>query len=307
MSHLPTLRQLQYFLALTRHGHFGRAADECNISQSAFSIAIRELESQLDLCLVDRTSKRVTITAIGQEIAALARNCLADAEELLEFARRESTPLARRIRLGVIPTIAPFLLPRLMPRVAETFPQMKLYLREDMTERLLAALAEGSLDALLLALPWETRHAEVLPLFRDPFRLACRRGSPLVATGRGRATRLAPESVLLLEDGHCLRDHALSACRLRQAEHLSRFAASSLLTLVQMVSADLGVTYLPAMAEGSSLLEGTDIETQALDARAYRDIGLGWREGSARSEEFRRLGELIDACRPSGVIDIPDR
>lgn len=307
MSHLPTLRQLQYFLALTRHGHFGRAAEECNISQSAFSIAIRELESHLDLCLVDRTSKRVTITAVGQEVAALARNCLTDAEELLEFARRESAPLARRIRLGVIPTIAPFLLPRLMPRVAETFPQMKLYLREDMTEALLAALAEGSLDVLLLALPWETRHAEVLSLFRDPFRLACRRGSSLLATGRGRATRLAPESVLLLEDGHCLRDHALSACRLRQAEHLNRFAASSLLTLVQMVSADLGVTYLPAMAEGSSLLEGTDIVTQTLDARAYRDIGLVWREGSARTEEFRRLGELIAACRPAGVIDIPDR
>ncbi|MCP5321744.1 MAG: hydrogen peroxide-inducible genes activator [Pseudomonadales bacterium] len=305
MSYLPTLRQLRYFLALTRHKHFGRAADECNVSQSAFSIAIRELETQLELCLVDRTSKRVTITATGQEIATIARHCLNDAEELVEFARRERTPLARRIQLGVIPTIAPFLLPRLMPQIAGAFPQMKLYLREDMTENLLAALAEGRLDVLLLALPWDLPHAEILPLFRDPFRLACRSGSSLLESGRVRADRLPAESVLLLEDGHCLRDHALSACRLRQPDRLNRFAASSLFTLVQMVAADLGVTYLPAMAEGSSLLDGTGIVTHALDARAYRDIGLAWREGSARADEFRELGTLINACRPAGVLDLP--
>ncbi len=305
MSYLPTLRQLRYFLALTRHKHFGRAADECNVSQSAFSIAIRELETQLELCLVDRTSKRVTITATGQEIAMIARHCLNDAEELVEFARRERTPLARRIQLGVIPTIAPFLLPRLMPQIAGAFPQMKLYLREDMTENLLAALAEGRLDVLLLALPWDLPHAEILPLFRDPFRLACRSGSSLLESGRVRADRLPAESVLLLEDGHCLRDHALSACRLRQPDRLNRFAASSLFTLVQMVAADLGVTYLPAMAEGSSLLDGTGIVTHALDARAYRDIGLAWREGSARADEFRELGTLINACRPAGVLDLP--
>ncbi|HMV72324.1 MAG TPA: hydrogen peroxide-inducible genes activator [Pseudomonadales bacterium] len=305
MSYLPTLRQLRYFLALTRHKHFGRAADECNVSQSAFSIAIRELETQLELCLVDRTSKRVTITATGQEIATLARHCLNDAEELVEFARRERTPLARRIQLGVIPTIAPFLLPRLMPQIAGAFPQMKLYLREDMTDNLLTALTEGRLDVLLLALPWDIQHAEILPLFRDPFRLACRSGSSLLESGRVRADRLPAESVLLLEDGHCLRDHALSACRLRQPDRLNRFAASSLFTLVQMVAADLGVTYLPAMAEGSSLLEGTGIVTHALDARAYRDIGLVWREGSARADEFRELGTLIDACRPVGVLDLP--
>ncbi len=305
VSHLPTLRQLRYFLALTRHKHFGRAAGECNVSQSAFSIAIRELETQLELCLVDRTSKRVTITATGQEVATLARNCLNGAEELVEFARREHTPLARRIQLGVIPTIAPFLLPRLMPRIAAVFPQMKLYLREDMTENLLAALGDGRLDVLLLALPWNVHHAETLPLFRDPFRLACREGSLLLESGRVRADRLPTESVLLLEDGHCLRDHALSACRLRQPDRLNRFAASSLFTLVQMVAADLGVTYLPAMAEGSSLLEGTSIVTHALDARSYRDIGLVWREGSARADEFRELGTLINSCRPVGVLDLP--
>ena len=307
MSHLPTLRQLRYFVALTRHRHFGRAAEECHVSQSAFSIAIRELETMLELCLVDRTSKQVTITAVGQEVAALARHCLADAEELMDFARRERSPLARRINLGVIPTIAPFLLSRVMPAAAEQFPHMKLFLREDMTERLLAALFDGELDLLLLALPWDIRNAEILPLFRDPFRLACRSGSPLLGKGRPRADQLPPESVLLLEDGHCLRDHALSACRLRRPDKLNRFAASSLYTLVQMVAADLGVTFLPAMAEGSSLLEGTGIETHTLDAKAYREIGLVWREGSTRAAEFREFGQLIDACRPAGVIDLPRR
>lgn len=305
MGYMPTLRQLRYFVALARHRHFGRAAEECNVSQSAFSIAIRELENQLDLCLVDRTSKRVTITTVGQEIAQLARNCLTDAEELVEHARRESRPLARRIQLGVIPTIAPFVLPRLMPRITEVFPQMRLYLREDTTENLLATLAEGHLDVLLLALPWDTAHTEVLPLFRDPFRLACRADSALIDTTRHRLNQIPAESVLLLEDGHCLRDHALAACRLRKPERLNPFAASSLLTLIQMVAADLGITYLPAMAEGSALLEGTGIITRTLDARAYRDVGLVWREGSARGDEFRALGELINACRPPGVIDLP--
>lgn len=305
MVRLPTLRQLQYFLALSRHQHFGRAAEECHVSQSAFSIAIRELENLLGLSLVDRTSKRVTITATGHDVASLARNCLNSAEELVEFARSERTPLARRIKLGVIPTIAPFLLPRLMPHIASSFPQMRLYLREDTTDKLLEALAEGSLDILLLALPWDIRHADVLPLFRDPFRFACKGGSRLLATGTRHAEQLPTESVLLLEDGHCMRDHALSACQLRQPEQLSRFAASSLFTLVQMVAADLGVTYLPAMAEGSTLLEGTGITTRALDAGAYRDIGLAWREGSTRASEFAELGALINACRPVGAVDLP--
>lgn len=304
-SHMPTLRQLRYFLALTRHRHFGRAAQECHVSQSAFSIAIRELETQLDLCLVDRTAKRVTITALGKQVAVLARNCVADAEELVEFAERERSPLARRINLGVIPTVAPFLLPRVMPVLAERFPQMRLYLREELTERLLTGLYEGQLDLVVIALPWGVRNAEVLPLYRDPFRLANRRGSARLEKGKLRPEQLAPDSVLLLEDGHCLRDHALSACRLRRPEKLNRFAASSLYTLVQMVAADLGVTYLPAMAEGSSLLAGTGIETHPLDGKAFRDIGLVWREGSSRADEFRAFGRLLNECRPPGVIDLP--
>ena len=293
MSYLPTLRQLRYFLALTRHKHFGRAADECNVSQSAFSIAIRELETQLELCLVDRTSKRVTITATGQEIATIARHCLNDAEELVEFARRERTPLARRIQLGVIPTIAPFLLPRLMPQIAGAFPQMKLYLREDMTENLLAALAEGRLDVLLLALPWDLPHAEILPLFRDPFRLACRSGSSLLESGRVRADRLPAESVLLLEDGHCLRDHVLEFCKLGPRAAVQTFQITSLLTLIELVRQGYGATLLPDMV----VVRGgvpDDIRLFSFQSPApFREIGVIWRKQHPLAEDITCLIETL--------------
>jgi LysR family transcriptional regulator, hydrogen peroxide-inducible genes activator len=307
MSHMPTLKQLQYFLALCREAHFGRAAEQCHVSQSAFSMAIRELENQLELCLVDRTSRQVTITAAGREVAALARRCLTDAEELLDFARRESTPLARRVTLGVIPSIAPFVVPRLMSALAIDYPAMKLFLREEVTERLLASLFDGSIDVLLMATPYELHHIVEMPLYRDPFRFACREGSALLEHAQIRPEQIPDDSVLLLEDGHCMRDHAIAACGLRRPEKLQRFNASSLFTLVQMVAADLGVTYLPAMAEDSILLAGTGIVTRPLSARAHRDISLVWREGSSRDAEFRELGGVLQRCRPPSVLDLPRR
>jgi LysR family hydrogen peroxide-inducible transcriptional activator len=302
-GHLPTLKQLRYFVALEEHRHFGRAAEACFVSQSAFSVAIRELETLLDLQLVDRTRKQVTITAIGRDMAVQARLCLRDVEALLELARGEREPLAGRLNLGVIPTIAPFLLPAFMPALQARFPRLQLFLREDVTARLLDALLSGELDLVLMALPYELRHAEVMILFRDPFRLACREGTKRVDAEHYTFSRLQQDSVLLLEDGHCLRDHALAACRIRQQEKVSRFAATSLLTLVQMVDADLGITYLPAMAEGSSLLADTHVRTYPLDAGAYREIGLVWRRGSAREQEFRQLGELIANHRPGTSVE----
>jgi LysR family hydrogen peroxide-inducible transcriptional activator len=298
MINLPTLRQLRYFVALDEHRHFGRAAASCFVSQSAFSVAIRELETLLAVQLVDRTRKRATITAMGSEIATQARLCLRDAEALVEMARYQQEPLAGRLNLGVIPTIAPFLLPRFMPPLQREYPKLQLYLREDVTARLLENLLAGELDLVLMALPYELRHVEVMTLFRDPFRLACRAGSERVDPQNYRFSRLQQGSVLLLEDGHCLRDHALSACRIRQQEKVSRFAATTLLTLVQMVDADLGITYLPGMAEDSPLLAHTHVRTYPLDEKAYREIGLVWRRGSARSEEFRQLGEFIRQHRP---------
>ncbi len=304
MQYLPTLRQLRYFIALEEHRHFGRAAQACFVSQPAFSAAIRELETMLDIQLVDRTRKRVTITAIGSDIATQARLVLQDAQSLVEMARHEREPLAGRLSLGVIPTIAPFLLPRFTPALHEAYPRLQLFLREDTTSPLLEALYDGELDMVLMALPYDMRHVEVMKLFRDPFYLAYRKGTKRIDPKHYSFNRLQRDSILLLKDGHCLRDHALAACRLRQPEKMNRFAASSLLTLVQMVDADLGITYLPAMTEGSALLANTNVRTQRVDKRAYRDIGIVWRRGTGRTQEFRTLGGMIRKHRPRQTISI---
>jgi len=290
---LPSTKQLRYFAALAEHRHFGRAAAACFVSQSAFSIAIRELETLLGVRLVDRTNRRVTITALGQEVATQARLCLRDLEGLVELAQTERSPLAGPLRLGVIPTIAPFLLPRVLPRLRKALPKLRLFLHEGTTAEIHHKLLKGELDVLLLALPFELANAEVLALFRDGFRLACRKDTRLVDPRHYSYSRLDRDAILLLDDGHCLREHAIAACRLKNAEKVSPFAASSLLTLIEMVDADLGVTFLPEMAEGSALLKGTRVETYPLAERSYREIGLAWRQGSTRGAEFRQLGELL--------------
>jgi LysR family transcriptional regulator, hydrogen peroxide-inducible genes activator len=294
---LPSPKQLRYFLALVDEAHFGRAAAKCFVSQSAFSVAVKELETLLGVRLVDRTNRQVTITAMGQEFARQARDCLQSLETLVERAQGEREPLVGELRLGVIPTVAPFLLPRVLPKLRRAYPKLRLYLVEDQTERLHARLASGEIDLALLALPYELRGMEVLPLFKDQFRLACREGSALVKPGANRMAQLDPGSVLLLEDGHCLRDHALDMCRLQGSGLLNRFAAGSVLTLIEMVDADLGVSFLPEMAEGSSLLRNTRVRLLGLDNKSFRTIGLAWRKGSARSEEFIKLGEFFTANR----------
>ena len=284
---LPSTRQLRYFSALAEHLHFGKAAAACFVSQSAFSIAIRELETLLGVRLVDRTNRRVTITALGQEMATQARLCLRDIEALVALAQTERTPLAGPLRLGVIPTIAPFLLPRVLPRLRKVLPKLRLFLHEGTTAEIHGKLLKGELDLLLLD------NVEVQPLFRDAFRLACRRGTELVNPTNYNYSRLDRDSVLLLNEGHCLREHAISACRLKSAEKISPFQASSLLTLIEMVDADLGITFLPEMAEGSALLAGTRVQTYPLPGRNHREIGLAWRQGSTRGVEFRQLGSHL--------------
>ena len=290
---LPSTKQLQYFVALVETGHFGRTAEATFVSQSAFSNAIKELESTLDVQLVDRTNRQVTITAMGQQIATQARLVLRDIDGLVEMAVGGKQPLTGDLRLGVIPTIAPFLLPRVLPKLRKKFPQLRLFLIEDETDRLHERLMDGELDVLLLALPWELRGVDVRNLFRDPFRLACRDGTERVDPGNYRFNRLDADSILLLEDGHCLRDHALAACKIRNTQKVQRFAASSLLTLIEMVDADLGITFLPAMAEGSSLLSNTRVKLYPLAESSYRSIGLAWRKGSGRVDEFKMLGSFL--------------
>lgn len=289
----PTLKQLRYFLALNEEQHFGRAAERSFVSQSAFSKAIQELESALDATLVDRTNRNVTITAKGKDVAVQARLVLQDVDALVEVASGDKEPLCGELRLGVIPTIAPFVLPGLLPKLRKAYPNLELLLVEDQTQRIYERLMAGELDVLLLALPWEMKGVQSEDLFEDEFCLAYRKGTERVDPENYRFSRLDADSILLLEDGHCMRDHALAACRIRSTQKVRRFGASSLLTLIEMVDADLGITFLPEMARGSAFLRNTKVQLHALTEGSHRRIGLSWRKGSRRVDEFRLLGDFI--------------
>ena len=301
MIALPTVKQLRYFIALEQHGHFGKAAEASFVSQSAFSTAIKELEKLLDVQLVDRTNKTVTITTIGREVASQARQCIRGIEHLTEVASSGEGALVGRLNLGIIPTIAPFMLPKIMPALRLSYPKLRLYLREDTTINSYASLMSGELDLILIALPYKLSNIEIMPLFKDNFLLACHQDTQWLDPKHYDLNSLQPESILLLEDGHCLRDHALSACKIRKQESVSQFNASSLLTLIEMVNSDLGITYLTEMARDSSLLKNTHIQTYSLNDDSYREIGLAWRKGSAYEDEFRELGKfIISICEEEG-------
>ncbi len=293
MIKYPTVKQLRYFVSLAEIGHFGRAAEACFVSQSAFSNAIQELEGLLETQLVDRTNRQVTITAMGRDVAVQARLVLRDIEALVELAGETREPLTGDLRLGVIPTIAPFLLPGMLPELRAAYPDMTLYLHEGQTQEIHEKLMDGELDLLLLALPYDLRGVTTMSLYKDRFYLAYREGTGRVDPDNYRFSRLHADSVLLLEDGHCLRDHALAACRIRNTEKVRQFAASSLLTLVEMVDADLGITFLPEMAKDSLMLRNTRVRMQLVDEKSHRTIGLAWRKGSGREAEFRLFGEFV--------------
>lgn len=289
----PTIKQLSYFIALCDAEHFGRAAEACNVSQSAFSNAIQELEATLGTPLVDRTNRSVTITAKGQDVAIQAALVLRDVDSLVELAHDDGAPLTGRLRLGVIPTIAPFVLPTVLPKLRKTFPNLELLLIEDQTQRIYERLTSGDLDVLLLALPWDMGAVETYRLWDDKFCLAAHQKTRHVEPENYRFSRLDQDSILLLEDGHCLRDHALSACKIRNTHKVRRFGASSLLTLIEMVDADLGVTFLPEMARDSSLLKNTHVRLHDLGDKSFRTIGLAYRKSTRQAAEFQLLGDFI--------------
>lgn len=293
MQKLPSVRQLQYFVALDELEHFGQAAQASFVSQSAFSTAIQELESTLGVQLVERTNRKVTINTVGREVAAQARLCLRDLQDMGRLARERGAPLAGKLVLGVIPTIGPFLLPPLLKKLRRSFPKLQLYLKEQRSEELLAGLQAGNIDLLLMALPYPMKNVEQQVLFRDGFLLACRKGTKLVDPAHFTINRLNPESVLLLEDGNCLREHAVSACRISELDKVNRFAAASLHSLLEMVEGDLGVTFVPEMARGSALLKGTNIATYPVKSGGHRDIALIWRKGSSHGDSYRILGDFF--------------
>ena len=293
MTPLPSPQQLRYLLALSEFGHFGRAADVCAVTQSTLSAGILALERQLDAAILDRgAGKHVVFTALGDEIVARARKALAALEAVAEAASAARAPLSGPLRLGVIPTVGPFLLPRVMPVLRSAFPDLRLFVREDVTRALVERLASNRLDLLLVALPCDCGDAETLSVARDEFVVALPHGHRLAAGRAVSAAALAGQRMLLLEDGHCLRDQALAVCGI--ASEQEGFAATSLHTLVQMVAGGLGVTLLPAMAVAAGVAAGAGVELRPLaGGSAWRTIGLAWRRSSARAEEYRALAPLI--------------
>lgn len=300
MLNIPTLRQWRYLVTLAENRHFGRAAEACFVTQSTLSAGIQELETQLGAPLVDRTKRKVVLTPLGEDLAGRARELLANAEDMVLLARAASAPLSGPLRLGVIPTISPFLLPRVLPNLRKRFPDLRLFLREDLTARLVDQLQAGKLDLLLLALPYEGAGLDTMTLFDDNFLVASRSDHALAKRSGVKLNDLAEAPLLLLEDGHCLRDHALAACRLPPSPRRDGFAATSLHTLVQMVDSGLGVTLLPQLALDAGILRGTDVVARPLAEDAARHIGLAWRRGTQRAKEFTLFGEaLVAALRQS--------
>lgn len=295
MQALPTLRQLQFFMALVRRQSFSRAAQDCFVSQSTLSSAIKELETILGCHLVDRSTRRFALTPAGRDTAQRAAAILAEAEALVRAAAARK-PLEGPFQLGVIPTIAPFLLPRIAPALQRAYPKLELFLREDLTAALAERLVDGSIDAALIALPYDLPGLEWIAVGEDPFFFAGPADSPLAAKKAVEPGDLKAAPLLLLEDGHCLREHALDACRLGDSDVYGSFSATSLFTLTQMVRAGLGATLLPKMAIDAGLAAASDLLVRPLAARdAIRTIGLAWRKGSGRREECELLAAAIKA------------
>ena len=291
--HHVTLKQLRYFDALARELHFGRAATACAITQPALSMQIQELEASFGLALVERTKSGVKLTPKGQEIAARAQKLLNDVRNLVDYAKQSAGILSGPLRLGVIPSVAPYLLPPVLQRLKADYPALVLHIRETQTQTLLNELGSGKLDVLLLALPLKQPDTETVALFEDRFLLASPKSRKL--SGRVRATKdqVEHERLLLLEEGHCLRDQALTYCALRQADSINTFGASSLSTIIEMVAAGLGVTLLP---EISLAVESRGREISVVrfaEPEPSRSIGLAWRERSPRADDFKALGKVV--------------
>ena len=293
---LPTLRQLQYLKLLAEHRSFSRAAEAAHVTQPTLSAGVQELEKILGAPVVDRGRAGVILTAAGEEAVARAEAILAQAEDLVQAARGASQPLAGRFRLGVIPTIAPFLLPRALPTLRQRFPKLRLFLREDLTGRLIAGLKSGALDAALIAMPYDMSGLDWAEVQDDELLAAFPANHPLCAERRITAERLDAEDLILLEDGHCLREHALAVCSLTPARPRDEaaFAATSLPTLVQMVGSGLGVSFLPAMAVEAGLADAAAVAVRPLAAdNTARQIVVAWRAGSSRAAEGRLLAEVL--------------
>lgn len=291
---LPTLRQLQYLKLLAEHGSFSRAAEAARVSQPALSAGVQELERILGSPVIDRPRGGVQLTAVGADAVKRAEDILARSEDLVEAARNAGRPLSGRLRLGIIPTVAPFLLPATLPGLKLDYPALRLFIREDLTPRLIAALKSGQLDCAVIALPYDAPGIEHARIGDDEILAVAPVGHALAAPGDIEPGSLKSEDLILLEDGHCLRDQALAGIDMEAPKGEDVFAATSLHTLVQMVSSGLGVSFLPAMAVRAGLADDKGVVTRHFAAEApRREIVVAWRSGSSRAAEARLLAEAM--------------
>ena len=297
------LRQLRYFESLAEARHFGHAAEACAVSQPALSMQIKELEDELGVSLVERRKSGIALTDQGREVADRARAILASVRDLLDYARHRDEVLSGSLKLGAIPSIAPYLLPEVLPELQSRFPKLNLQLRETLTENLVNELLAGELDLILIALPIEDPEIETLHLFDDKFILATKATQENKKSKHATATMLAEGRLLLLEEGHCLRDQALSFCRLVTPETRNSFGASSLATIVQMVANGYGVTLLPEMAIGSETHHHGDIRLLRFNGvEPKREIGFAWRKTSPRKADFLKFAELLREVVPRADV-----
>ena len=295
-TYLPTLKQLQYLVALHEHGHFGRAAEASFVSQSTLSAGIRELESLLGVTLVERSRRVVRFTALGNEVVEKAHRVLRETEELADLVQAAGKPLAGQLRMSVIPTIAPFLLPRFLPRLRSERPDLELFLREETSHDAVESLQHGRVDCVLLALPFATGEVDMAHIADDPLYVAFPKDDPRDPPETVTAEMIDDGRLLLLEDGHCLKDHALAACARPELRGSTTMIGTSLHTLVQMVDNGLGLTMLPEMAVDAGILSGTDVVARPLKSKqASREIALIWRRNSPRREDFELLAEELRA------------
>jgi LysR family hydrogen peroxide-inducible transcriptional activator len=297
-TYLPTLKQLQYLVALKDHGHFGRAAESCYVTQSTLSAGIRELETLIGVVLVERTRRVVRFTPLGERIVDKARRVLREADELGDLARAAGRPLSGEMRMSVIPTIAPFLLPRILPKLRRDYPDLRLYLREETSGQACEGLHHGRTDCVLLALPYACGDVETASLFDDRLFVAFPEGE-MDPSASIRPAEIDETRLLMLEDGHCLKEHELAACNRPELRAEATMLGTSLHTMVQMVDNGLGVTMLPEMAVDSGILDHTQVAARPLEAEnASRRIALVWRKASPRERDFRLLADVLAEARP---------
>jgi LysR family hydrogen peroxide-inducible transcriptional activator len=290
---MVSLKQLRYFDAVVRTGHFGKAAEQCAVTQPALSMQIQEMEKDLGMPLLERGRNGVIPTEAGREIAGRAARILSEVRDIVDFARRQGETLAGPLHFGVIPSVAPYLLPALLPLIRSKFPDLDLSLRETQTQHLVDELLEGGLDLLLLALPVEHAEVETMKLFTDRFLLAMPKSRRIANRIRATPDLLKQDRLLLLEEGHCLRDQALAFCSLRRVDNIDTFGASNLSTLVQMVANGLGFTLLPQLAVDLEGRRGDIKLMRFADPEPRRVIGLAWRKSSPRKRHYAELGRII--------------